>query len=86
MEDGKGGMTAKGIKKNDIKKDIMHEDYKRTLINEQQMRHKMRTIRSVKHKLQSFKINKISLSCFDDKRYILNDGINSFTYGHFKIK
>ena len=41
------------------------------------MRHKMRTIRSVKHKFQSFKINKISLSCFDDKRYILNDGINS---------
>ena len=28
MEDGKGGMTAKGIKKNVIKKNIMHEDYK----------------------------------------------------------
>ena len=27
MEDGKGGMTAKGIKKNVIKKNIMHEDY-----------------------------------------------------------
>ena len=58
----------------------MHEDYKNTLLNEEQMRHKMRTIRSVKHKLQSFKINKISLSCFDDKRYILNDGINSYAY------
>ena len=86
MEDGKGGMTAKGIKKNVIKKDIMHEDYKKTLMNEEQMRHKMRTIRSVKHKLQSFEINKISLSCFDDKRYILNDGINSYAYGHYKIK
>ena len=86
MEDGKGGMTAKGIKKNVIKKDIMHEDYKNTLLNEEQMRHKMRTIRSVKHKLQSFEINKISLSCFDDKRYILNDGINSYAYGHYKIK
>ena len=30
MEDGKGGMTAKGIKKKVIKKDIMHEDYKNT--------------------------------------------------------
>ena len=28
MEDGKSGMTAKGIKKNLIKKNIMHEDYK----------------------------------------------------------
>ena len=64
----------------------MHEDYKNTLLNEEQMRHKMRTIRSVKHKLQSFEINKISLSCFDDKRYILNDGINSYAYGHYKIK
>ena len=43
-------------------------------------------IRSVKHKLQSFEINKISLSCFDDKRYILNDDINSYAYGHYKIK
>ena len=40
---------------------------KKTLIDEEPMRHKMRTIRSVKHKLQSFEINKISLSCFDDK-------------------
>ena len=55
-------------------------------MNEEQMRHKRRTIRSVKHKLQSFEINKISLSCFDDKRYILNDGINSYAYGHYKIK
>ena len=86
MENGKGGMTTKGIKKNVIKLDIMHEDYKKTLMNEEQMRHKMRTIRSVKHKLQSFEINKISLSCFDDKRYILNNGINSYAYGHYKIK
>ena len=39
-------MTAKGIKKNIIKKNIMHEDYRNTLLNEEQMRHKMRTIRS----------------------------------------
>ena len=27
-------------------------------------------------------INKISLSCFDDKRYVLDDGINTLAYGH----
>ena len=52
----------------------MHEDYKNTLLNEEQMRHKMRTIRSVKHKSQSF------------ERYIPNDGINSYAYGHYEIK
>ena len=86
MEDGKGGITAKGIKKNVIKKNIMHEDYKNTLSNEEQMSHKIRTIRSVKHKLQSFEINKISLSCFDDKRYIHDNGTSSYGYGHYKIK
>ena len=49
------------------------------------MRHKMRTIRSVKHKLQSFEINKISLSCFDDKCYIHDNGTSSYAYGHYKI-
>ena len=28
----------------------------------------------------------ISLSCFDDKRYILDDGIHSYVYGHCQIK
>ena len=86
MDDGKGEKTAKGIKKNVIRKDIMHEDYKRTLINKEQMRHKMITIRSVEHKLQSFEINKIFLSCFDDKHYIHDNGTSSYAYGHYKIK
>ena len=33
----KGGKTAKGIKKNVIKNNIRHEDYKNTLINNEQM-------------------------------------------------
>ena len=44
-----GGKTAKGIKKNVIKNDIKHENYKQTLFNEEQMYHKMKTIRSQKH-------------------------------------
>ena len=35
---------AKGIKKNVIKNNIRHEDYKNTLINNEQMHHKMKTI------------------------------------------
>ena len=68
----KGGKTAKGIKKNVIKKNFKHEDYKKLLFNNKQIQHKMKTIRSQKHQLGSFEINKISLSCFDDKRYIFN--------------
>ena len=82
----KGGRTAKGIKKNVIKNNIKHEDYKNTLINNKQMHHKMKTIRSQRHQLGSYEINKVSLSCFDDKRYIHDNGTSSYAYGHYKIK
>ena len=39
------------------------------------IRHKMKRIQSKKHKLGTYEIDKISLSCFDDKRYVLDDGI-----------
>lgn len=42
----------------------------------------MKRIRSKSHKLGTFKVNKISLSCYDDKRYALDEGIKSFIYEH----
>ena len=47
------------------------------LSNEKIIRHKMKRILSKKHKLGTYEINKIFLSCFDDKRYVLDDGIRS---------
>ena len=71
--DRRGGKTAKGIKKNVIKNNIKHEDYKNVLLNNEQLDHKMKTIRSQRHQLGSYEINKVSLSCFDDKRYIYDN-------------
>ena len=34
------------------------------------------------HQIGTYDINKISLSCFDDKRYILHDGVESLAYFH----
>ena len=84
--DEKGGKTAKGIKKNIIKNNIKHEDYKNVLLNEKQLSHKLKTIRSNRHQLGSYEINKVSLSCFDDKRYIHENGITSYSCGHYKIE
>ena len=84
-DNNKGGKTAKGIKKNIIKKRITHENYKNVLFNNEQMHHTMKTIRSNKHQLGSYELNKVSLSCFDDKRYILENGIKRYAYGHYKI-
>ena len=85
-DNNEGGKTAKGIKKNVIKNNITHENYKDILFNDKQMYHRMKTIRSDNHELNSYEINKVSLSCFDDKRYIHEDGKTSYAYGHKNIK
>ena len=64
---------AKGVQKYVVKKEIIHQNYLDSLFKKQIMKHKMNTIRSDCHKISSYQINKTSLSCYDDKRYILND-------------
>ena len=40
----------------------------------------MKRIQSKKHKLGTYEIDKISLSCFDNKRYVLDDVIYTLSY------
>jgi len=77
---------AKGVKKNVIKKEIKHNDYKDVLFNKKTMHHQMNTIRSDYHQINSYQINKISLSPFDDKRYLLDDEITSYAHGSYHIR
>ena len=42
----------------------------------------MKRIQSKKHKLGTYEIDKISLSCFDNKRYVLDDAIYMLAYFH----
>ena len=82
----KNNKKAKGVKTNVIKRDLDHSDYLSVLQNKTIQNHKMKTIRSDHHVVSSYEINKISLSCYDDKRYILDDGITSYAYGNYKTK
>lgn len=80
--------TCKGVKKGIIKKFIHHDSYKYCLKRNEVQRldeNPMVTFRSKNHEIFTLSQNKISLSCYDDKRYILNDGVTSFAYGHYKI-
>ena len=43
---------------------------------------KWKKIKSKKHQLGPYEIYKISLSCFDYKRYVLDDGIYTLAYIH----
>ena len=74
---------AKGLVKSVVEKDLKHQMYADILENSEQMHSKMKVIRSQKHQLYTMTINKISLSAYDDKRYILDDGITSYAYGHY---
>ena len=42
----------------------------------------MKRIQSKLDRIRIYDVCKISLSCFDDKRYILDDGLNSLAYFH----
>ena len=49
------------------------------------VRHKMKRIQSENHKIGTYEINKISLSVFDDKTFVLDDGIHTLAYFHKDI-
>ena len=51
-----------------------------------QRKENMNFIKSKKHKVTTIKVNKICLSCFDNKKHLLNDGISSYAHGPYKIK
>ena len=72
--DSKESNTVKGV-------NIAPEfnEYKDTLFNKKVLRYKIRRIQGEKHKLETYETNKISL-CFDDKRFVRDDGIHTPAY------
>ena len=61
-------------------------EFKDTLLNKKIIGHKMRKIQGKKHKMGTYKINKMSLSCFSDKRLVSNNGIHTLAYFHKDLK
>ena len=60
--------------------------YEDVFFNEKIIRHKRKRIQSKKHRISTYDVNKICLLCFDDKKYILNDGITTLAYFHKDLK
>ena len=73
--DSKEFKTAKGV---NIATEF--KELKDTLFNKKLLRQKR--IQSKKHKLGRYEIKKISLSIFDDKTFVLSDGIHTLAYFH----
>ena len=68
--DGKESNTAKGV-------NIATEfsEFKDVLFNKKNVTHKMKRIQAKKHRIGTYEIEKIPLLYFDDKRYVLDDGV-----------
>ena len=58
------------------------DKFEDVLFNKRIIKHKMKRIQSKKHKLGTYEIDKTSLSCFEDKRYVLDDEIYTLSYFH----
>ena len=61
---------AKSVNKN-ILATISHSKYKGVLLNQKCLRHLMNRIQSKDHRIGNYEINKLSLSCFDDKIFLI---------------
>jgi hypothetical protein len=67
------------------KKYLKHDKYRDCLQQELTMMANFYQISSKNHVLSTKKIMKISLSPFDDKRYLLSDTHDTLAYGHYRI-
>ena len=47
---------------------------------------KINVIRSHLHDVYTEDVNKVALSAEDDKRVIMEDGIHTLAYGHYRLK
>ena len=86
-EEGKIKSTAKGVPRHIKEKHLTFADYKNALYNSVNYKHPIAGIRQESHKLYTQVGSKVTLSPFNDKKWISRDG-DIWTYlshGHYKI-
>jgi hypothetical protein len=76
---------AKGIQRAAMR-DVRFADYERQIHAPQEHRIVNRRIGSHLHHIYTYEYGKKGLCAFDDKRYILEDGISTLAYGHFRVE
>ena len=78
-------MSAKGVTQSAQNK-LKHEVYRRVLLTGESFRAISTRMGSVDTQLQTIRTNKLSLSRFDDKRYIQEDGVTCLPLGNYAIR
>ena len=81
MEDGSEHKKAKGTKKCLIKRELMFENYKDSLLNNKIILKSQQRFKSDHHRVYTEEVNKIALSSNDDKRIQTFDKVTTYPYG-----
>ena len=77
--------TCKGISKHVNREYLKHDKYKQALFQDQQRVDKVVRIGTENHQLYTYETQKVSLSPFDDKRYVIEDKITTLAFGHYSL-
>ena len=80
-DDNSEHKKAKGVIKN-LVATISHNKYKDILLNKKLLRHSMNRIQSKDRRIRTYEINKLYLSCFDDKIHIQNNECDGLAFGY----
>ena len=77
---------SKGVQRHVTEKVLTHDDYWGVVNGGKALTHANTAIRSFNHINKTVRAQKTSLSALDTKRWILEDGITSRAYGHWRTK
>ena len=81
VDDNSEHKMPKSVNKN-VVETISHSYYKDVLLNKKCLRHSINRIQSRDHRIGTYEINRISLSCFDDQIYIQDNGCDGLPFGY----
>ena len=73
--------SAKGVQKS-VTKTLNHDLFRQCLFSKEKVSKTMTQLRSHCHQILVIEFDKVALSSFDVKRYLLKNGISSLAYGH----
>lgn len=75
---------CKGVKRSVVQKTIHFDDYKNCLNNQRDVYATQVQLRSYNHNIYTIESRKKAMSAYDDKRYILPNGIDTRAHGHWR--
>ena len=90
IKSGKPGVKenvrkAKGVSSIIVSKDLSHDMYKTSILESKEYYGTQVMIRSKNHKIALYEQTKTTITPIDTKRFVLQNGIDTLAYGHYKI-